>query len=104
RVFGGRMSQADAVVVKLPDDERPTKWYNSSPPVGVVPPPPPSDGQEPVRQGAPDQPAVVVQADAEVPARREPQVPPGLALGAQCAVPPRPGVLEPLVPGHVVDD
>ena len=22
------MSQADAVVVQLPDDERPTKWYN----------------------------------------------------------------------------
>src|SRR5206468_1872225 len=28
RVFGGRMSQADAIVVQLPDDERPTKWYN----------------------------------------------------------------------------
>src|SRR5439155_7543251 len=28
RVFGGRMSQANAVVVQLPDDERPTRWYN----------------------------------------------------------------------------
>src|SRR2546427_798501 len=26
--FGGLMSQADAFVVQLPDDERPTKWYN----------------------------------------------------------------------------
>src|SRR2546430_15502591 len=29
RSFGGRMSQADAIVVQLPDDERPTKWYRS---------------------------------------------------------------------------
>src|SRR5436309_5782270 len=28
RVFGGRMSQADTLIVYLPDDERPTKWYN----------------------------------------------------------------------------
>ncbi len=26
--FGGVMSQADAVVVTLPEDERPTRWYN----------------------------------------------------------------------------
>src|SRR5439155_16611493 len=63
-----------------------------------------SDGQEPVRQGAPDQSAVVVQADPEVPARREPQVTPGLALGAQRAFAPRSRVLEPLVPGDVVYD
>src|SRR2546425_9869823 len=56
------------------------------------------------RKGALDQPAVVVQTDAEVPARREPQVPPGLTLGAQGAFPPRSRVLEPLMPGHVVND